>query len=99
MDRPVRRRRGRPPGPPKTAVNPDALRWLLIGFMAGAGWNSRELADYAGIAKQRISDILNRNAQLPSAGDTLGLLALFDLKTSEVMMAPPAAEAEEAHAA
>ena len=85
--RPVLRRRSPPAGPPRTAVNLAAMRYLLLGFMAGSRWNSRELADYAGVDKQRVSDILNL-ARLPAAEDTLALLGLFDIKTSEVMMAP-----------
>jgi transcriptional regulator with XRE-family HTH domain len=92
-NRPVLRRRRPPSGPPRTAVNLPALRWLLMGFMAGSRWNSRELADAAGIAKQRVSDVLNL-VRLPDAEDTLALLKLLDVKASEIMIAPEHAEPE-----
>lgn len=91
--RPVRRRRGRPPGPPRTAVNGDALRWVLRGWLAGAMWNSRQLAEYTGVPKQRISDVLT-GTRIPLAEDVLTLMALVDISAAEVMMAAPAEAAE-----
>ena len=92
--RPVRRRRGRPPGPPRNAVNGEALRWLLRGWMAGAQWNSRMLAEYTLVPKQRISDILN-GVRIPGLPDVLTLMALMDVSAAEVMMAAAPAEAAE----
>jgi DNA-binding XRE family transcriptional regulator len=95
--RPVRMRPAN--GPPRTTVNREALRWLLMGFMSGAGWNQRQVADAAGVAKQRISDVINRS-QDPGYEAALKLAALFGVAAAEVMMPePPAAPARESDAA
>lgn len=94
-NRPVLPRRRPPAGQPRTAIDSAAMRHILMGFIAGSRWNQREVADYAGVAKQRVSDILSLCPD-PTWEATLKLLALMDIKPSEVMMAPEPAEASEA---
>jgi DNA-binding XRE family transcriptional regulator len=95
--RPVLPRRRPPSGPPRTAVNREALRWMLVGLMRGTGWNQRQVADAAGVAKQRISDLFNHSDD-PGYETALKLAALLDVPASEVMMAAPATERESAAA-
>lgn len=77
----------------RSAVNAAALRWLLLGYLAGSRQTPQQLSERLGIPKQRMSD-LRLNRRVPPPGDLLVLLAEFGVSPAEVLTAPPGQPAE-----
>lgn len=102
---PVPHRRPEPAEPVgRWAVHGGSLRLLLMGFIAGIGYergkapSGSELSRISGVPDERISEVRTKS-RAPAVGDVLALLSLMGISPAEVLVprdtAGDAAAAEE----